>query len=133
MIIMQSMKRPISTDVLFILASILHMANFALAAAQTDVPKPKEPVTWKGVIRDDSLRGLAPKIGYAADQQTWTKVWRAWRPKEGLPKVDFTNEIVLITTVHGPNRTMGTKNGVQNQGGLCVWPCTTNARLRRFR
>ena len=77
------------------------------SAAEPDAAKPEEPVTWNGVLRDDSQRELAPKEGYIADQETWAKVWRAWKPKAELPKVDFPKEIVLVTTVPGPNRTMG--------------------------
>jgi len=91
--------------ILCLLGGIL--ANIASAADQPDTAKPEGPVTWTGVIRDDSLRGLAPKQGYAADQETWAKVWTAWRPNQELPKLDFPQEIVLIATVPGPNRTMG--------------------------
>jgi hypothetical protein len=87
---------------LFLLGGVL--VNSA-SAAEPDAAK--EPVTWNGVIKDDSLRDLAPKEGYIADQETWANVWRAWKPKAELPEVDFTKEIVLVTTVPGPNRTMG--------------------------
>ena len=89
-------------SILFIFVGIL--AN-SVSAAEPEAAK--EPATWNGVIKDDSLRDLAPKEGYIADQETWANVWRAWKPKAELPKIDFTKEIVLVATVFGPNRTMG--------------------------
>jgi hypothetical protein len=63
--------------------------------------------TWNGVIRDNSIRSLAPTTGFIADEETWAKVWSAWRENEERPQVDFLKEIVLVATVDGPNRVHG--------------------------
>jgi len=99
------MNRQIGIGIVLVISGIL--ANGASATDPPDAANTGKPVLWKGVIKEDSLRGLAPKEGYVADQQTWAKVWMAWRPGEQFPKVDFPKEIVLVATVPGPNRTMG--------------------------
>jgi hypothetical protein len=71
--------------------------------------KPAKPVPaiqkWSGIIRDDeTLKRQAPVAGHITDAATFEKLWKAWRPKEALPKVDFTKELVLVATAAGPNR-----------------------------
>ncbi|MEI8019730.1 MAG: hypothetical protein WCH39_16115 [Schlesneria sp.] len=65
---------------------------------------PVEPTgRWQGIIKDDSLRKLAPEDGFLADAKSLETVWKAWRPEEEVPKLDFSKEIILVGVVGGPN------------------------------
>lgn len=75
----------------------------SLAVAADPAPVVEPTATWSGKIEDKSLRKLAPKSGFIADEQTWKKLWTAWRPEEELSKVDFAKELILVGTVSGPN------------------------------
>lgn len=56
---------------------------------------PVEPTArWNGMIADESLQKVAPAQGFLADAESLAKVWKAWRPKEKLPAVDFLKELV---------------------------------------
>ncbi len=61
--------------------------------------------TWSGKLQDASLqKKFAPDSGLVADATTWEKLWNAWRPGEDLPKIDFTQNLVLVGTAPGPNQ-----------------------------
>ena len=62
-----------------------------MTSAQADDKKSKMPDSWSGVVRDTSLRGLAPDKGYVADDKTWKNLWHKWRGDQSEPpKIDFT-------------------------------------------
>ena len=88
---------------------LLFLALLVVVPAVRADEKPAKPVPilkrWSGVIRDDeTLKRQAPTPGHISDAATFEKLWKAWRPKEALPKVDFTKELVLVATAAGPNR-----------------------------
>lgn len=65
---------------------------------------PVEPTArWNGMIADESLQKLASVEGFLADAESLAKVWKAWRPTEEVPTVDFTKEIIVVGVVPGPN------------------------------
>jgi hypothetical protein len=89
-------------------ALILALAFLPVGVAAAD-DKPAKPVPaiqqWSGIIRDDeTLKRQAPVAGHITDAAIFEKLWKAWRPKEALPKVDFNKELVLVATAPGPNR-----------------------------
>ena len=57
--------------------------------------------TWKGKFWTSTLRSQAPTKLFIADQQSWSALWMAWRPNDPLPQVDFTTQLILVTTVPG--------------------------------
>jgi len=87
---------------------VLGVGVLAASGALSD-DKPEKPVPalqkWSGIIRDDeTLKRQAPTTAHVSDAATFEKLWKAWRPKEALPKVDFSTELVLVVTAAGPNR-----------------------------
>lgn len=58
---------------------------------------------WSGMLEDVALRKQAPAAGFVADAKSFEKLWKAWRPSEKVPKVDFATDFVLVGTVSGPN------------------------------
>jgi hypothetical protein len=96
---------------LFLGAAVLAAAVIARA----DEPSKDVPVlrTWDGLVLDESLKGVAaslradgssPASGYIANEKEFLQLWKAWRPDEKAPKVDFGKEIVLVGVSPGPNR-----------------------------
>ena len=79
---------------------------------------PVEPTArWQGKIEDESLRRLALDEGFLADAKSLEKVWKAWRPNEDVPTVDFSKEIILVGVVGGPNR-VGIQPALDEKGDL---------------
>jgi hypothetical protein len=57
--------------------------------------------TWKGKFQTAALRNQAPRKQFIADQQSWIALWTAWRGTEPVPNVDFTTQLILVTTAPG--------------------------------
>jgi hypothetical protein len=85
------------------------------AAAHADEASKDVPVlqTWDGIVTDESLKGAAaslraagssPAAGYVANEKEFLRLWKAWRPGEKAPAIDFEKEIVLVGVSPGPNR-----------------------------
>jgi hypothetical protein len=72
------------------------------APALAEVVKPAQQ--WTDVIRDETLKKEAPKDGLLTDAKAFAKLWKAWRPKEKVPDIDFKKQFVLVRTAGGPNR-----------------------------
>jgi len=79
--------------------SMLVLASVAPSAVQAD-EKPVKPVKeWKGKFlnkEEEPLMKEAPKSGCLTDKKAWSKLWKAWRGKEKLPKIDFEKQLVLV-------------------------------------
>src|SRR6056297_3097751 len=73
--------------------------------------------TWSGKVKDRSLLERAPSSGFIADVKIWEKLWKAWRPEEPVPKVDFAKELIIVATVLGPNRVIMVP-GIDDEGNL---------------
>ena len=72
-------------------------------------PRPefiKPSQQWTGVIKDETLEDELAANGPIVDEAAWTRLWKAWRPDEDVPAVDFAENIVYAGTVPGPNRTL---------------------------
>lgn len=90
---------------LFLVLSAVVLAT--AAARSEDKPAKAVPTIqkWAGIIRDDEkLKRQAPVTGHVGDAMQFEKLWKVWRPKEAVPKVDFSKELVLVVTAAGPNQ-----------------------------
>ena len=58
---------------------------------------------WTGKLSDNKLKAAAPKSLFIADEKAWNTLWKAWRGKEEVAKVDFAKELVLVGVGSGPN------------------------------
>jgi hypothetical protein len=97
-------------------ASLVIAAAGNTAVAADPVLKPVKE--WSGKFPDDKdlpLMKLAPASGYLTDAKAFEKLWKAWRPTEETPKIDFDKEIVFVgTTMCAANRvsmSFGLKDG----------------------
>jgi hypothetical protein len=80
---------------------------FALVAAVAGADEAKKvPVLqkWDGKVKDETLRKASPTTGYIANEKDFEKLWKAWRPDEKVPKVDFKEELVVVGVADGPNQ-----------------------------
>jgi hypothetical protein len=58
----------------------------------------------KGVAASLRAAGSSPATGYIANEKEFQHVWKAWRPDEKAPAIDFEKEVVLVGVTPGPNR-----------------------------
>jgi len=85
-----------------ILSCLLLALGASIALAEPIKLKPNRE--WGAVIRDDKLKVYAPKNGLITDQKTFEKVWKAWRPTDKTPEINFGKEFVFVAVSSGPNR-----------------------------
>ncbi len=96
-----------------------------MAPTQTDDKNSKMPESWSGIVRDASLRNLAPDKGYIADEKARQNLWEKWRGDQNeAPKIDFAIEIVLVATASGPNRMFGNPR-LDKEGAVTFIPAAT--------
>jgi hypothetical protein len=78
-------------------------------------PAPLLIVTeYRGTMGADlaGLRKLAPASGIITDQQAWVDLWKAWRPGEPVPRVNWAAQLVLVGTIRGATNP---DNGKRNE------------------
>jgi hypothetical protein len=83
-----------------LIAFCLALAVASVALAEPTPVKPNK--NWTGLVKDDTLKKLAPKDGYVVDAKEFEKLWKAWR-KDEVPTIDFAKEVVIVTLAAGPN------------------------------
>lgn len=73
--------------------------------------------TWHGVVADDALRNIAGSAPVITSDDSWRQVWRAWRGDTAIPRIDFSEHVVLVSTVGGPNQ-IRVEGRVDTQGNV---------------
>ena len=92
----------------------LSMAALLAAPALAEDRTLKPTRQWVGVHKDEKVKKMAPEVGFLTDARSFARLWKAWRPDEKVPAVDFKKEIVVVAA-GGPNRPNVT--GVLNDRG----------------
>lgn len=91
-----------SNPTLCIMLTLVGLSSFQAQAADDE-----QPVNilqkWNGKVKDNGLKKLEPAAGFIVDQDAWNKVFKAWRPNEAVPEIDFKKQMVLVFTADGPN------------------------------
>ena len=82
----------------------LSLAALLAAPALAEDKTLKPTRAWVGVHKDEKVKKLAPEAGFLTDAKSFAKLWKAWRPEEKVPEVDFRKEFVVVATAGGPNR-----------------------------
>ena len=75
------------------LASILLCCAAVRASFAADVTIVEQ---WSGVVSNDALKASAPAAHAVADAAAWDRLWKAWRPDEAVPAVDFSKDVILV-------------------------------------
>jgi hypothetical protein len=60
--------------------------------------------TWQAKLKDETLKKAAPASGFLANAKDFEALWKAWRPDEKVPAVDFKQNLVLVGLADGPNQ-----------------------------
>lgn len=56
-----------------------------------------EPIrTWFGVLREAEKSKLAPPQRFLSDAAAFARLWRAWKPDDQVPPVDFRTHLVIV-------------------------------------
>jgi hypothetical protein len=111
---------------LFVGVTIWASVSCMFCNAQADSKPLKARQEWRGRVKDADWRKVVPNlhkskettVGYIVDAKAWEKVWKAWRGKADLPKVDFEKELVLVATTRGDGTTM--EPALNDKGDLTV-------------
>ena len=80
--------------------------------------------TWSGKSADDNLRKAAPANGFVADAEVWKKLWKTWRGEAAVPEIDFSKDLVLVSTGDGPNQ-LGIMARLDDAGNVTVMGMST--------
>ncbi|MBY0458843.1 MAG: hypothetical protein K2V38_16010 [Gemmataceae bacterium] len=91
------MTRVLTCAVLVLFATVVQ------GRADDPKPKPVKPSkTWDGMAPLEA-RKEAPKDGFVADKEALEKLWKAFRPNEKVPDVDFTRSLLVVAVNEDPN------------------------------
>lgn len=94
----------------------LLIGSLILCSAALLVSDELKPIRqWKGVHPDLPQKDLCPDNQPITDEDQLEKVWRAWRPDDAIPQLDFANDIIVVATAHGPNQVL--VNGLRIENG----------------
>ncbi len=82
------------------------LMGFALVAVFLFAPgamAQRKPVKlnkeWAGSVEDEKLAKEAPAV--ITNAKDLEKVWKAWKIADKMPEIDFTKEIVIVSTTVG--------------------------------
>jgi hypothetical protein len=60
--------------------------------------QPKIIQRWQGIIKEEGGRKHIPADYFILEQKTFKKLWKAWRPDEKKPTVDFSKHLIVVVT-----------------------------------
>jgi hypothetical protein len=75
-------------------ASIVALMAGSGRAQQTVTPAQH----WEGEFGDEKLKQAVPNGGVITGPDGFAKLWKAWRPDERVPAVDFNKQVVVVAT-----------------------------------
>jgi hypothetical protein len=99
--------------------TVVALCGSVALAAKKPVPSIME---WSGSVDDEALQKGAPTVITNAD--ALQKLWKDWKIGDKAPEVDFTKELVVITTTVGSKIRFGASldadKGDLQVGGLAT-------------
>jgi hypothetical protein len=107
------------------LAAVVLFTSDALAQ-KTAVKPSKE---WTGSVEDEALEKDAPACVTSA--RGLEKLWKAWKIADKVPEVDFTKEIVVVSTTRGSKLRLAA--ALDEKGNLTVGGLGTSDLAPGFR
>ena len=111
---------------LIILSMIFFLCGFKLKALKTVKVERK----FTGTI-DKKLKGKIPAGDFVSTEKAFKELWKDWGQKGKIPKVDFTKEMVIITTKNSADPNHVRHNIMLNEKG--VLSCLGMSTLKGFR
>ena len=119
------MSRPSWLVGLVAVAAVVLFTSDALA--QKNAVKPSKE--WTGSVEDESLAKDAPACITSA--KGLERLWKAWKIADKVPEVDFTKEIVVVTTTRGSKLRLAA--ALDEKGNLMVGGLGTRDLAPGFR
>ena len=107
------------------LAAVVLFTSDALAQ-KTAVKPSKE---WTGSVDDEALEKDAPAC--VTSTKGLEKLWKAWKLADKVPEVDFTKEVVILTTTRGSKLRLAA--ALDEKGNLMVGGLGTRDLAPGFR
>ena len=86
----------------FIVSIVLSGAFSNVIPRKEDKKEVPILVSWGGEVKME-LREKPPKTIYIKDSDAWEALWKAWRPTEQIPPVNFDKAVVLVVAGENPN------------------------------
>ena len=82
---------------------------FSVAQAEDEVAvkQIKAEVLISGSVDDDSVHSPAGRLDLSAgliDQKNLEKIWKEWKVRDEMPKVDFEKQFVVVSTWGGSHQ-----------------------------
>ena len=78
--------------------AVLLGVGTTLAAPAAGADPIPAAVRWSGVAADPTLEAKKPADGLVGNGKDFAGLWKAWRPNEQVPDVDFGSYFVLVVT-----------------------------------
>jgi hypothetical protein len=83
---------------LFALVALV-LVGFLAPSVRAEKKEVKLVKQWSGSVEDEKLAKDAPEV--ITDAKAFEKMWKAWKVGDKVPEVDFTKEIVILSTTSG--------------------------------
>jgi len=77
------------------------LAVMILTATDLRAESVKPVVNWSGTVKELAKQKALPEHGLVVDQKGFVDLWKAWRPNEEAPQVDFSTHFVVVRTAEG--------------------------------
>ncbi len=113
------------------LAGVCAVALIALAASEAPAQKKKLKPSkeWKGSVADEKLMQGAPQV--IVGPKTLEKVWKEWKVAGKVPEIDFTKEILVVSTTRGSRLSL--QPVLDDKGNLVTFGLSTRDLAPGFR
>ena len=87
--------------VLAIGSAVLGIALLLAPAIRGEAKNVTLTQKWSGSVADEGLKKEVPENGCITNANKFTKLWKAWKIGEKMPKVDFKKEMVILAVTSG--------------------------------
>ena len=105
---------------LFALVAVA-LAGFLAPSVRAEKKEVKLVKQWTGSVEDEKLAKDAPEV--ITDAKAFEKLWKAWKVGDKVPEVDFTKEIVILSTTSGSKISLSPS--LDDKGNLSVLGAAT--------
>jgi hypothetical protein len=107
----------------------LALVGLAPLAAHAQKKPVKPTKQWQGSVDDEKLLKDAPAA--VTSKKGLGKLWKAWKVADKMPEVDFTKEVVVLTTTRGSRVKLAAS--LDDKGNLQVFGLGTRDLRPGFR
>ncbi len=97
----------------------LALAALAAPVVRAEAKPLKALAEWSGSVEDLTLQKAAPEGGVITSKKALEELWKAWKPSDKVPEIDFTKQVVLTAVSRGSglklSATLDDKGNLQPQ------------------